>query len=46
MVVSQCYECGAPIDGGSHTLLASNTRDEGMEAEARALGAMRNPHVV
>lgn len=43
MQVGRCIECGAPVGGGDHRLLNSNTRDTEFEAIARQQGAQQSP---
>jgi hypothetical protein len=43
MEASTCPECRAPIGGGNHQLLASNTRAVEFEQLARGTGAGDNP---
>lgn len=43
MEASRCPECRAPIGGGSHRLVASNTRAVEFEQLARVRGAGENP---
>ena len=40
---ARCPECGTPIGGGSHRLLASNTRAREFEDIAERMGAGANP---
>jgi len=40
MEASRCPECNAPIGGGNHNLLSSNTRAMEYENVARALGGL------
>ena len=43
MEASVCPECRAPIGGGGHRLLGSNTRAAEFEQIARGSGATANP---
>ena len=43
MEASTCPECRAPIGGGDHRLLASNTRAVEFEQLSRGTGAGENP---
>lgn len=43
MAVGRCVECNAPIGGGNHTLLSTNTRDTEFEEIARAQGVAPSP---
>ena len=43
MEASKCPECRAPIGGGSHRLLDSNTRSVEFEQLARGHGVGENP---
>ena len=43
MEASRCPECRAPIGGGDHRLMTSNTRAVEFEELARSGGATENP---
>ena len=43
MQAATCPECKAPIGGGDHRLLSSNTRATEFEAVARRQGSLDSP---